>query len=136
MDLVTGLPKSEGLDRNKYNVIATYIDLHFKAAHFVLTTEQVDTEEIVNIHEQEIFRLHGLPRGIISDRGPQFAARVMRELYDKLGIKHGLTTAYHPQSNGRVERKNQEVEKYLRNSKVRLTVLLCFYGPESPHCYW
>ena len=38
----------------------------------------------------------------------------MRELYDKLGIQHGLTTAYHPQSNGRVERKNQEVEKYLR----------------------
>ena len=55
MDLVTGLPKSEGLDRNKYNAIATYVDLHSKVAHFILTTKQVNIEGIANIHEREIF---------------------------------------------------------------------------------
>ena len=96
VDLVTGLPKSEGLDGNKYNAIATYVDLHSKAAHFVLTTEQVDAEGIANIHEREIFRLHGLPRGIVSDRGPQFAAKVIKALYKRLGVNSQLTTAYHP----------------------------------------
>ena len=50
----------------------------------------------------------------VLDRGPQYAARIQRELYRKLGIEHGLTTAYHPQSNGLTERTNQEIEKYLR----------------------
>ena len=106
IDLVTGLPKSEGLDGNKYNAIATYVDLHSKAAHFVLTTEQVDAEGIANIYEREIFRLHGLPRGIVSDRGPQFAAKIIKALYKRLEVNSQLITAYHPQANGQTERMN------------------------------
>ena len=52
MNLVTSLSKSEGLNENKYNTIITYIDLHLKAAHFALTTKQVDVEGITNIHKQ------------------------------------------------------------------------------------
>ena len=59
------------------------------------------------------FPLHRIPQKIISDRGPQFAARSMRALYKRLGIDAGLMTAYHPQANGQVEHKNQEVEAYL-----------------------
>jgi transposase InsO family protein len=51
---------------------------------------------------------------IISDRGPQFVARSVHALYKCLGIDAGLTTAYHPQANGQVEHKNQEVEIYLK----------------------
>ena len=63
---------------------------------------------------KDVFRLHGMPKKVYSDRGPQFAARFMRGLYQRLGITTGFTTAYHPQGNGKVERKNQEVEQYLR----------------------
>ena len=59
------------------------------------------------------FPLHRIPQKIISDRGPQFAARSMHALYERLGIDAGLMTAYHPQANGQVEHKNQEVEAYL-----------------------
>ena len=51
---------------------------------------------------------------MISDRGPQFAAAVMRLLLKRLGIQSTLTSGYRPQSNGQTERANQEVEKYLR----------------------
>lgn len=96
VDLVTGLPNCEGKD-----AVIVYTDLYSKQFHVLPTTTKVDTEGVADIHYREVFRLHGLPRKFVSDRGPQFAARIMLELYRKLGIESGLTTAYHPQSNGR-----------------------------------
>jgi len=58
--------------------------------------------------------LHGLPESIIPDRGVQFVAGMMRELNNLLGIQTKLSTAYHPQTNGQIERINQELEQYLR----------------------
>jgi hypothetical protein len=55
-----------------------------------------------------------VPARIVSDRGPQFAARIMKEFLRLLGINSNLTTAYHPQANGMTERMNAEVVKYLR----------------------
>jgi len=109
VDLITGLPKVGG-----YDAIAVYVDHYSKQVHVIPTTSDVDAEGIADIHYREIFRLHGVPTKIVSDRGPQFAARLMKALYSKLGITHALTTAYHPQSNGQTERANQEVERHLR----------------------
>jgi len=58
--------------------------------------------------------LHGLPESIISDRGVQFAAGMMKELNNLLGIQTKLSTAYHPQTDGQTERINQKLEQYLR----------------------
>jgi len=109
VDLITGLPQV-----GKYDAIVVYIDHYSKQVHAIPTTSGIDAEGIADIHYREIFRLHGIPNKIVSDRGPQFAARLMHALYQKLGITHALTTAYHPQSNGQTERANQEVEKHLR----------------------
>lgn len=109
VDLITGLPPIAG-----YDAIAVYIDHYSKQVHVLPTTSDVDAEGMADIHYREIFRLHGVPTKIVSDRGPQFAARLMKALYAKLGITHALTTAYHPQSNGQTERANQEVERHLR----------------------
>jgi transposase InsO family protein len=109
VDLVTGLPPVNG-----YDAIVVYIDHYSKQVHVLPTTSTVDAEGIADLHYREIFRLHGIPTKIVSDRGPQFAARFTKALYLKLGITHALTTAYHPQSNGQTERANQEVEKHLR----------------------
>ena len=51
---------------------------------------------------------------MISDRGPQFASKVMKGIYAKLGITSALSTAYHPQTDGETERFNQELEQFLR----------------------
>ena len=74
---------------------------------------QITANGVASIYFEQVFPLHGIPKKIISDRGPQFAARSMQALYKRLGIDAGLTTAYHPQANGQVEHKNQEVKNYL-----------------------
>src|SRR6266852_3643987 len=109
IDLITGLPRV-----GDYDAIVVYIDHYTKQVHVLPTTSDVDTEGIADLHYHEIFRLHGIPAKIVLNQGPQFAARLMKTLYQKLGITHALTTAYHPQSNGQTEHTNQEVEQHLR----------------------
>ena len=55
-----------------------------------------------------------MPESVVSDRGPQFAAELMRELNRMLGIKTKLSIVFHPQTDGQTERMNQELEQYLR----------------------
>lgn len=69
-NLVTGLLPSKGIDTKMYIAIATYVDLYLKQVYFALTTDKVDAEGIADLYIRDVFRLHGLPRGIISDRGP------------------------------------------------------------------
>ena len=109
VDLVGPLPLSKGKD-----MILNIVDHYTKQIHLFPVTSQISADGVASIYFEQVFPLHGIPKKIISDRGPQFAARSMRALYKRLGIDAGLTTAYHPQANGQVERKNQEVEAYLR----------------------
>jgi transposase InsO family protein len=62
---------------------------------------------------KEVWKHHGTPQVVVSDRGPQFVAGFMRELYKLLGIKLSMSTAYHPQTDGQTERVNQVLEGYL-----------------------
>ena len=61
-----------------------------------------------------VWKLHGLSESVVSDRGPQFAAELTKELNRMLGIKTKLLTAFHPQTDGQTERMNQELEQYLQ----------------------
>jgi len=81
-----------------------------KMAHFIPTTERMSVEGLAQLFRDNVWKLHGLPDSIISDRGPQFAAGIMRELSHMLGIKTKLSMAFH----GQTERMNQELEQYLR----------------------
>jgi len=85
-----------------------------KIVHFIPTTEKTSAEGLARLFRDSVWKLHGLPKSIISDRGPQFTAGLMRELNRMLGIKSKLLTASHPQTNGQTERVNQELEQYLR----------------------
>ena len=58
--------------------------------------------------------MHGLPESIISDRGVQFVAGMIKELNELLGIQTKLSMAYYPQTDRQMERINQELEQYLR----------------------
>jgi len=85
-----------------------------KIAHFVATTEGTLAEGLARLFRDNVWKLHGLPESVVSDRGPQFAAELTKELNRMLGIKTKLSTAFHPQTDGQTERMNQELEQYLQ----------------------
>jgi len=108
-DFITKLLLAQG-----YDSILVVVDRLTKMVHFIPTTEKTSAEGLARLFRDNVWKLHGLPKSIISDMGPQFAARIMRELNEILGIKSKLSTAFHPQTDGQTERVNQELEQYLR----------------------
>jgi hypothetical protein len=108
-DLIGPLPPSNG-----YDAIYVAIDRMSKMAKFQPCNIDLSAGGTARILRDRVFRNHGLPETIISDRGPQFVAKFMKELYRLLGIHGNPSTAFHPQTDGQTERANQEVEQYLR----------------------
>jgi len=85
-----------------------------KMVYFIPTIEKTLAKGLARLFRNNVWKLHGLLESIISDRGPQFAAGLMRELNEILGIKSKLLMAFHPQTDRQTERINQELEQYLR----------------------
>jgi len=108
-DFITKLPLAQG-----YDAILVVVDRFMKMAHFIPTTEKTSAKGLAQLFRDNIWKLHGLPDSMISDRGPQFAAGIMKELNRMLGIETKLSTAFHPQTDGQTERMNQELEQYLQ----------------------
>jgi len=108
-DFITKLPLAQG-----YDAVLVICDCFSKMAHFIATMEKTSAEELAKLFWDHVWKLHGLPESIISDRRAQFVAGMMKELNNLLGIQTKLSTAYHPQTDGQTERINQELEQYLR----------------------
>jgi len=108
-DFITKLSLAQG-----YDAILVVCDRFSKMAHFIATTEKTSAEGLAKLFRDHVWKLHGLPESIIFDRGVQFAAGMMKEVNNLLGIQTKLSTAYHPQTDGQTERVNQELEQYLR----------------------
>src|SRR6267142_1228333 len=110
MDLITGLPKSKG-----YDAILTIVDHGCsRGAIFLPCTTTIMGPQIAKLYLIHLYRWFGLPKRIISDRDSRFTSHFGRALTKELGIQQNLSTAFHPQTDGLSERKNQWVEQYLR----------------------
>jgi transposase InsO family protein len=106
MDLITGLPESNGHD-----AILTIVDHGCsRAAIFLPCSTTITGAGIAQLYLEHLFRWFGIPRKIISDRDPRFTSHFARELTKGLGITQNLSTAFHPQTDGLSERTNQWVE--------------------------
>jgi transposase InsO family protein len=111
MDFITGLPTTS----RKFDSIWVIIDRLTKLAHFLLVKIKYSTVKLAKIYLERILSLHGVPKTIISDRGPQFVSKFWMELHKSLGTKVIHSLAYHPQTSGQTERVNQNFEDMLRS---------------------
>ena len=88
---------------NGKDTILVIVDQFMKIIRLKTTTTSISLEGIAKIYRDEIWKIHGVPRTITSDQGPQFASRFMEEFTKVLGTKRKLSTAYHPQTDGQME---------------------------------
>ena len=96
------------------DMILVVCDRLSKITYFVTTIKRTSAKGLARLFRDNMQKLHGLPKSIVSDRRPQFAAEMTRELNSMLKIKMKLSTVFHSQTDGQTERMNQELEQYLR----------------------
>ena len=109
MDFVTDLPESRNADS-----MFVVVDRFSKAIVITPCRKTITAEETAQLYLDNVWRRTGLPHTVISDRGPQFASKLMQETWKKLNVNQALSTAFHPQTDGETERVNQEIEQFLR----------------------
>jgi hypothetical protein len=85
MDFIIKLPESGG-----YDVIMVVVDSAGKRSHFVETITTITATGVANLYLRNVWKLHGLPRKVISSCGTQFVALFMKELYHLLLTTHRL----------------------------------------------
>ena len=109
MDFITQLPKSEGC-----STVWVIIDRFTKMVHFISIKDGKKTAEgCAKLFLQNIWKLHGLPSSIISDRDPVFIGEFWAKLMGRLDVRLRKSTTFHPQTDGQTERVNQSLEQYL-----------------------
>ncbi|KAL0192406.1 hypothetical protein M9458_010702, partial [Cirrhinus mrigala] len=110
VDFITDLPTSQG-----YTTILSVIDRFSKGCRLIPLPKLPTAMETAEALCDSVFRFYGLPEDIVSDRGPQFSSRLWSSFFHLLGVNVSLTSGYHPEANGQVERLNQELTRFLRS---------------------
>jgi RNase H-like domain found in reverse transcriptase/Reverse transcriptase (RNA-dependent DNA polymerase)/Integrase zinc binding domain/gag-polyprotein putative aspartyl protease/Chromo (CHRromatin Organisation MOdifier) domain len=112
VDFVTGLPPTGEM---KFDTITVFVDRMTKMVHYVPCREKLSAKDFADLFLTNIFRLHGLPQRIVSDRDPRFTSDFWKEVTQALQMDCGLSTAFHPQTDGQTERMNRTMEEMLRH---------------------
>lgn len=110
MDFIMQLPRTA---RGK-DAILVFVDKLTKMVHLVPTTTAVDAPGTAKLFFNSVFRLHGMPEILISDRDPRFTSAFWKSLFKLVDTRLTMSTAFHPQTDGQTERVNRTVEDILR----------------------
>ncbi|PNX73909.1 hypothetical protein L195_g029819, partial [Trifolium pratense] len=109
MNFITGLPMSHSL-----TVIFVVIDRLSKYAHFAPLKTDFTSAKVAETFMHSVVKLHGIPKSIVSDRDKVFTNRFWQQLFKLVGTILGMSTSYHPQTDGQSEALNKCLEMYLR----------------------
>jgi len=83
-------------------------------AHFIPTKDEATTQETRRLFFSHIFKDHGLPKDIVSDRNPKFKSKFWRALWKRIGSELKMSTSFRPQTDGQTERVNLVIQQFLR----------------------
>ena len=110
MDFIVGLPPTSG----KHDSIWVIMDRLTKTVHFLPVHTTYTAQKYAELYLDRIVSLHGVPQIIVSDRGTQFVSQFWEQMQTSLGTRLLHSSAYHPQTDGQIERVNQILEDMLR----------------------
>jgi transposase InsO family protein len=111
VDFVVSLPRTA----SGFDAVCVFVDKLTKMCHLCPTTSEATAEDTAKLFVDYVWRYHGLPRKLVSDRGTQFVSSVFRGICSLLHINQGLSSAFHPESDGQTERLNMVMEETLRH---------------------
>ena len=109
MDFIDGLPKSQGK-----SCVLVVVDKFTKYGHFLPLAHPFIAATVAKVYFDNIYKLHGLPEFIISNRDRVFPSSFWQELFKLAKVTLRMITSYHPQINGQTERVNQCLQTFLR----------------------
>ncbi|KAG3029210.1 hypothetical protein PC121_g16654 [Phytophthora cactorum] len=115
MDFITDLPRT----KRDVDSIWVVVDRLTKRCHFVPTTKKVTTEGVARLFIDHIWKLHGMPTNIVSDRDRKYVSKFWQHVFKSIGTKLSMTVAHRAQCDGQTERMNRTLEEYFR----------CIFGP-------
>lgn len=98
LDFVKGLPMSRG-----YSCIMVVVDKLTRYAHFVPLAHPFSAVQVASAYMANIYKYHGLPYALVSDRDHIFTSKLWRELFRQAGTELRMSSAYHPQTDGTTE---------------------------------
>jgi hypothetical protein len=110
MDFMVSLPPSRGFD-----AIMVVVDRFSKMAHFIPTKDEATAQKTRRLFFSHIFKHHGLPKDIVSDRDPKFTSKFWQALWKQMGSELKMSTLFRPQTDGQTERVNLVIQQFLRN---------------------
>jgi hypothetical protein len=96
MDFIIGLPNTS----RQHDYIMVVVDKLSKVTHFIHVKFTHKIDDIAKIFMKEIFRLHGLPKAIVSNMDTKFTSNFWKSLFEDLGTQLNFSTTYHPQIDG------------------------------------
>jgi hypothetical protein len=103
------------LTSNGFDTIMVVVDRLSKGRHYVPVHSTMTASELAKCFVKDVWKLHGLPDSIVSDRGSLFVSEFWKAVCHRLRVSVDLSTAYHPESDGQTEIANAYLEQYLRH---------------------
>ena len=98
-----------------FNLIIVFVDRLTKRAHFIPGKPTDTAEDFAKVFLREIYRLHGIPDSIVSDRDSKFISKFWKAFTKLLGTELNMSTAHHPETDGQTERTIRTLQQILRN---------------------
>ena len=111
MTFITGLQLSKAGN----NAICVVCDRLSKMVYLLACSKRITASQLAHLYIKEVWRLHGCPTSIVSDRDSKFISTFWRHFIEAIGAKLNMSSAYHPQTDGQTERTNRTIEDYLRH---------------------